>query len=60
MKLTADLSHFLVGREFAYPVKEDEHAKIRRILEAGWVSRHRDGCLLDLDGGGGRLELLSV
>jgi hypothetical protein len=36
MKLTADLSHFLVGREFAYPVKEDEHAKIRRILQRSW------------------------
>jgi hypothetical protein len=36
MKLTADLSHFLVGREFRYPVGDEEHAKIRRILERTW------------------------
>jgi hypothetical protein len=28
----ADLSHFLVGREFAFPVDEENHAHIRRIL----------------------------
>ncbi|QSY93013.1 sugar phosphate isomerase/epimerase [Rhizobium bangladeshense] len=29
----ADLSHFLVGREFAFPVDEENHAFIRRILQ---------------------------
>jgi len=32
MRLTADLSHFLVGREFAWPVTDVDHALIRRIL----------------------------
>ncbi len=32
MALTADLSHFVVGREFAWPVAEDEHEKIRAVL----------------------------
>jgi sugar phosphate isomerase/epimerase len=30
--LTADLSHFLVGREFPYPVSEENHNLMRRIL----------------------------
>jgi hypothetical protein len=33
MKLTADLSHALVGREFRWPVSETDHQLIRRILE---------------------------
>lgn len=32
LPLLADLSHFLVGREFAFPVNEENHAMIRRIL----------------------------
>ncbi|AGS22447.1 xylose isomerase domain-containing protein [Rhizobium etli bv. mimosae str. Mim1] len=32
LPLLADLSHFLVGREFAFPVNEESHAFIRRIL----------------------------
>ncbi|AOF93993.1 sugar phosphate isomerase/epimerase [Sinorhizobium sp. RAC02] len=32
LPLLADLSHFLVGREFAFPVEEENHALIRRIL----------------------------
>ncbi|PDT07109.1 xylose isomerase [Rhizobium sp. M1] len=32
LPLLADLSHFLVGREFAFPVVEENHAHIRRIL----------------------------
>nr|WP_164924020.1 sugar phosphate isomerase/epimerase [Sinorhizobium fredii] len=32
LPLLADLSHFLVGREFAFPVDEENHAMIRRIL----------------------------
>ncbi|WP_234189892.1 sugar phosphate isomerase/epimerase [Shinella sp. NM-101] len=33
LPLLADLSHFLVGREFAFPVEEENHALIRRILQ---------------------------
>lgn len=33
LPLLADLSHFLVGREFAFPVEEESHALIRRILD---------------------------
>ncbi|WP_411756286.1 sugar phosphate isomerase/epimerase, partial [Sinorhizobium meliloti] len=32
LPLLADLSHFLVGREFAVPVDAENHAMIRRIL----------------------------
>ncbi|MBV1703649.1 MAG: sugar phosphate isomerase/epimerase [Hyphomicrobiales bacterium] len=32
LPLIADLSHFLVGREFAWPVSEENHAMIRRVL----------------------------
>ena len=32
MRLTADLSHYVVGQEFAWPVGEENHALIRRIL----------------------------
>jgi hypothetical protein len=32
MRLVADLSHFLVGEEFAWPVSESNHELIRRIL----------------------------
>ena len=33
LPLLADLSHFLVGREFAFPVTEENHAPIRRVLD---------------------------
>jgi hypothetical protein len=32
LELTADLSHFLVGREFAWPVCEADHAMIQAVL----------------------------
>jgi hypothetical protein len=32
MRLVADLSHVLVGQEFAWPVSEEDHALVRRIL----------------------------
>nr|WP_276553635.1 sugar phosphate isomerase/epimerase [Shinella kummerowiae] len=32
LPLLADLSHFLVGREFAFPVEAENHALIQRIL----------------------------
>jgi hypothetical protein len=33
MKVLADLSHFLVGREFAWPVSEENHGYIHRVLD---------------------------
>ena len=33
MRLCADLSHYLVDREFWYPISRENHALIRRILE---------------------------
>ncbi len=36
LRLTADVSHYLVGREFAWPVDEVNHAMIRRILDNSW------------------------
>jgi hypothetical protein len=36
LRLTADLSHYLVGREFAWPVSAENHALIHRILDKSW------------------------
>ena len=36
LRLTADLSHYLVGREFAWPVDDTNHALIHRILDNAW------------------------
>ena len=36
LRLTADVSHYLVGREFAWPVDEVNHGLIRRILDNSW------------------------
>ena len=36
LRLTADLSHYVVGREFAPPVDDEKHALIRRILDKSW------------------------
>lgn len=33
IRVVADLSHYLVGREFPYPVSEENHALIHRILD---------------------------
>ncbi|WVT76213.1 sugar phosphate isomerase/epimerase (plasmid) [Sinorhizobium chiapasense] len=33
LPLLADLSHYLVGREFAFPIEEESHAQIGRILD---------------------------
>ncbi|HYC24586.1 MAG TPA: sugar phosphate isomerase/epimerase [Roseiarcus sp.] len=41
LKLLADLSHFLVGREFAWPVSPENHAMIRRILDHSWAFHGR-------------------
>lgn len=41
LPLLADLSHFLVGREFAWPVDAENHAMIGRILENSWAFHGR-------------------
>jgi len=40
-RLLADLSHFLVGREFAMPVSDLNHAYIHRILDNSWAFHGR-------------------
>jgi hypothetical protein len=41
LKLLADLSHFLVGREFATPVSDENHALIHRIIDSAWAFHGR-------------------
>ena len=36
LRLTADLSHYVVGREFAWPIAPENHAMIHRILDKSW------------------------
>jgi hypothetical protein len=36
LKLIGDLSHFLVGREFAWPVADENHRMVERILDNCW------------------------
>ena len=36
LRLTADISHYLVGREFAWPVDEANHAMMHRVLDNAW------------------------
>lgn len=33
MRMNADLSHYVVGQEFAWPVREEDHRLIRRVIE---------------------------
>ena len=41
LKLVADLSHFLVGREFSMPVSYENHALMHRILDNAWALHGR-------------------
>lgn len=41
LPLLADLSHVLVGREFAMPVDAENHAMIGRILQNAWAFHAR-------------------
>ena len=36
LRFTADLSHYVVGREFAWPIAPENHAMIHRILDNSW------------------------
>jgi hypothetical protein len=41
LKLLGDLSHFLVGREFAVPISDENHAYMHRILDNSWAFHGR-------------------
>jgi hypothetical protein len=41
LKLLADISHFLVGREFAWPIEAENHAMMHRILDNSWAFHGR-------------------
>jgi hypothetical protein len=36
LRLTADISHYVVGREFAWPIAEENHGLMHRILDHAW------------------------
>jgi hypothetical protein len=36
LRLTADVSHYVVGREFAWPISDENHALMHRILDNSW------------------------
>jgi hypothetical protein len=41
LKLLGDIAHYLVGREFAWPVSDENHALMHRILDNSWAFHGR-------------------
>ena len=41
LKLLGDLSHFMVGREFATPISDENQAHMRRIIDSCWAFHGR-------------------
>ncbi len=36
LRLTGDLSHYVVGREFAWPVSDENHRLMQRVMDQCW------------------------
>ncbi len=41
IRITADLSHYLVGNEFEWPVSDNQHALMHQILDNSWALHGR-------------------
>lgn len=40
-KLLGDVSHYLVGQEFPWPISDEAHAMIHRIMDSSWAFHGR-------------------